>query len=262
MKRRICDLLARAGLREEETALYLLLLKKRRASASELFAEGGLNVMTGYRTLKRLQDRGLVTAAKVNQKQSVYAPLTLQTLIEKLDREQRRMRKLQLALQGLDPLLPFLDLEAMTDDDEPVEVHEGLEAFREQYLTVPEHCEDEFLHIGSMQNYWDVAGMGDESPEELAFRAKRYAGNVFARVLNTYSPEIVEVGKRDSKELRTMRITDDLPLTKDYLAYTAKDVRHFVCDPKNPRVVIIRHPELVAIHRRQFEDLWRAGTNA
>lgn len=262
MRRRLRDLLRLAGLREEETALYLLLLKKRRATASALIAESGLNVMTAYRTLRRLRERGLVSALQINQKQYVYAPLTLAALTKKLDTEQRKLRRLQLALQGLDALLPYVDAEEKNGDEELVEVREGLDAFREEYLKIPDLCTDEFLHIGSMQNYWELAGMSDEAPEELAFREKRFKRGIYARIFNTPSPVAEGFAARDSREMRTTRLLEDLPIKKDYMAFTATDVRHFICDEGNLRTVIIRHPELVALHRRMFSDLWDAGSGA
>jgi predicted transcriptional regulator len=265
MRKRLIDLLRLAGLREEEAILYLHLLKLRRASMSELIACSELNVMTAYRTMKRLQERGLVSATKINQKQSVYAPLTLSALTAKLDVEQRKLRKLQLALENLDPLLPYLDA---TDDHmkemekEWIELREGREAFREEYLKIPMMCADEFLHIGSMQNYWRTAGMTDESPEELSFRHYRIQHGISARIFNTYSPESVKFHSRDSREMRTTRLLDDLPITKNYLAFTASDARYFFCDEENPRVIIIRQPELVALHKKQFQQLWEGGTGA
>ncbi|MDD4287613.1 MAG: helix-turn-helix domain-containing protein [Candidatus Peribacteraceae bacterium] len=265
MRRKLQHLLSLAGLKDEEVTLYLHLLKLRRASMTELIAESGLNIMTAYRTIKRLTERGLVQAFSINQKQSVYAPLTLKALIHKLDQEQRSLRKVQLALQDLDHLLPFADLTRDADgktEHEPVELREGLDAFREEYLKIPDLCDDEFLCMGSMQNYWDVAGMSDEASEELAFRHKRFSRNMFCRVFNTHSPESETFAKRDSKELRTTRLVDTIPVARNYLGYTKDHVRHFICDRGNPRVIIIRHPELVALYRDQFERMWSNGVGA
>ena len=265
MRRKLQHLLSLAGLKDEEVTLYLHLLKLRRASMTELIAESKLNVMTAYRTIKRLTERGLVQAFSINQKQSVYAPLTLKSLICKLDQEQRTLRKVQLALQDMDHLLPFADLTRETDSDdasEPVEMREGLDAFREEYLKIPDLCADEFLCMGSMQNYWNVAGMSDEAPEELAFRHKRFSRNMFCRVFNTHSPESETFAKRDRQELRTTRLIDTIPVAKDYLGFTKDHVRHFICDRGNPRVIIIRHPELVALYHDQFERMWLSGVGA
>lgn len=262
VRRKIHHLLSLAGLREDEVTLYLNLLALKRASMTDLIAASSLNIMTAYRTMKRLQERGLVQAFSINQKQSVYAPLTLKALIRKLDTEQRTLRKVQLALQDLDPLLPYVDLHAEATDggsQEPVELKEGLDAFREEYLKLPDFCDSEYLHVGSMQNYWDIAGMGDESPEEMSFRAKRYRRGVFARVINTDSPAMREVAKRDSKEMRTLRIVDDIPIRKDYVGFARDYIAHFVCNKESPRVILVRHPELLALYRNQFKAMWERG---
>lgn len=264
MLKKLQQLLILAGLRDEEVTLYLHLLRMRRATMTELIGESGLNIMTAYRTVKRLQERGLVQSFSVNQKQSVYAPLTLRALIHKLDQEQRSLRKVQLALQDLDHLLPYVDLEqeAESAPHELIQLREGVDAFREEYLKLPDECDGEYLHVGSMQNYWDVAGMGDESPEELAFRAKRYRRGVFARVINTDSPTMRAIAKRDSKELRTLRILDDMPIRRDYIGFGAHHIAHFVCDKEHPKVLLIRHPELMALYRNQFRHMWDQGSGA
>ncbi|MFA5750561.1 MAG: helix-turn-helix domain-containing protein, partial [Candidatus Shapirobacteria bacterium] len=88
MRQKIEHTLRLAGLREEEVTMYLHLLILKRASMAELIAETGLNVMTAYRTMKRLQERGLVQSFDINQKQSVYAPLSLGALIQTLGAEE------------------------------------------------------------------------------------------------------------------------------------------------------------------------------
>lgn len=259
MRARLQSLLRLAGLREEEAALYIHLLKLRRASMSELISLSGLNVMTAYRTMKRLQERGLVSAFKINLKESIYAPLTLSALSKKLDAEQRKLRKLQLALQDLDPLLPYIDMEATKDDAEPIEVREGLEAFREEYLKIPEMSEHFFLHIGDMGAYWRVAEMSEDHPLERGFRQRRMARGVGARVLNIPSPEALHFSKLDSREMRITKLTEHLPVTNNYLTFTEHCVCHFLCEKENPRVIVIRNPELVALHHQQFKNLWDAS---
>ena len=51
-------------------------------------------------------------------------------------------------------------------EEESIEIREGLDAFREEYLKLPSCCEDEYLHIGSMEDCWRVGKMGYDSPEE------------------------------------------------------------------------------------------------
>jgi hypothetical protein len=108
-----------------------------------------------------------------------------------------------------------------------------------------------------MQNYWDIAGFGDQSAEEMSFRAARYRNNVFARVINTVSEEMAAIQKRDSRELRTLKMSPRLPVERDYVGFADEYCCHFICDKEHPRVIIIRHPELLAVHEEQFGELWK-----
>lgn len=260
MRRKIRSLLQLADLKEEEIQLYLLLLKLQQASASELIENSGLGRMMVYRSLQSLEDQGLLQKLALNQKTSMYKPLSLNALIKKIDVEQRKLRRLQLALQDLDGFLPMMDLSQETNEtkeaEELVEVREGLDAFREEYLSMPDYCEDEYLHVGHMENYWDAAQWDYDCPEEISFRNKRYKKGVYCRIVNVWTPQSEEFVRRDSREMRTSKLCDSIPITKNYLAVGAKKVCHFLCDEHNPRVVVIKHPELIEMHRGQFGSLW------
>jgi hypothetical protein len=113
-----------------------------------------------------------------------------------------------------------------------------------------------------MQNYWRVAGLSDFAPEEIAFRQKRLQRHTFATTLNTPSPESETFAKRDSRELRSTRLTANIPLKRDYMGFTDDRVCHFICDAANPQVIVIRQPELMDLYRRQFRSIWDAGVVA
>ena len=222
-----------------------------------------MNVMTVYRTLKRLEDRGLLAASPVNRKEKMYKALSLNALVKKLESDERKIRKLQANLRKMTPFLRYLPTESeKISDEDPVELREGLDAFREEYLKLPDLCTSEFQCLGSMQNYWRIAGMSDEAPEEIGFRNKRFRSGIFSLTLNTPSPEAEVFAKRDSRELRRTRITAALPIKRDYMAFTDDRVCHFLCDPENPQVIIFRQPELLAMYRRQFRSIWDAGVVA
>ena len=201
MRRKIQSLLQLADLKEEEIQLYLLLLKLQQASAAELIEKSGFGRMMVYRTLQSLEDQEMVEKVALNQKTSVYKPLTLNALIRKIDVEQRKLRRLQLALQDLDGFLPMMDLsENQSEEEEIIQVREGIDAFREEYLDFPDYCDDEYLHVGHMENYWDAAGMTYDCPEEIAFRNKRYKKGVYCRIVNVHTPQSEEFVRRDSRE--------------------------------------------------------------
>jgi Fe2+ or Zn2+ uptake regulation protein len=216
--------------------------------------------MTAYRSIQRLQERGLLMELSFNDKQSLYAPLPLKALIKKINAEEKKLRRLELALRNLDRLLPYMDLETEDGQDEDlVELREGRDAFREEYLRFPDHCKEEYLHIGNMENYWNAAHMTYECPEERAFINKRLTRDIHCRILNTYTKDAEKFQERDSREKRITHLTMDIPIKENYLGIAETHAAHFICDEDNPRVIVIKQPELLQMYKSQFEVMWKAG---
>ncbi|MFA6523709.1 MAG: helix-turn-helix domain-containing protein [Candidatus Peribacteraceae bacterium] len=255
MRRRLRTLLQHADLSEKEIALYLHLLVLRRTTILELRERAKLPNITVYRTLLKLEERGLVKRTMRNGRQAIFEPLTLRALTRAVSDEQRKLRRLELELRDLDTLLPYMDAER-EHDVEDVEIRYGRDAFKEEYLKMPDVLEEEYLHIGNMANMWKTAGFGYESPEERSFIHRRLARNIFARVLDIPTSEAEEVQRNDSREKRTLVLKESLPIMENFLIIGERQVSHFLCDPEHPRVIVIRQPELVATHRSHFETLW------
>ncbi len=258
MRRQLTELLRLCDLREDETALYLLLLKLRKATVPQLIGESGLHRMTVYRAIKRLQERNLLEVTRLNDKQDLYAPLSLDALINTVEHQERRFRRLALNLRNMDRLLPYMQTEE-GENNELVEIRDGLDAFREEYLKFPELCEGEYLHIGSMENLWKSANLTYDCPEERGFIHKRMNKGVSCRIINIYSPIAEEFRENDSREMRTTKLTDALPIVKNYLGITEHQASYFLCEPDHPRVIVMKQPELVAMHKQHFEKLWKAS---
>ena len=255
MQKRLRQLLRQADLREEEVSLYLCVLKLGRANIAQLIIATKLPSTTAYRTVQRLTERGLLRRLPINAKQSLYEALSLASIAHTLGREQQKLRKLELSLRNLDPLLRYISLDKEDPDD--IEIREGRDAFREEYLKMPDVFRDEYLHVGSAPNFWKAALMNYECPEERGFIHRRLGKNLYARVLNTPSPEALEIQKNDSREKRTLVMTEKIPIIKDFVMIAETQVSHFVCDSDNPRVIVIRNPEAVAAQRSHFEMLWK-----
>jgi sugar-specific transcriptional regulator TrmB len=257
MRRILTNLLEKADIGGTEIHLYLLLLKLRSATATQLITESGCNRMTVYRALKALENRGLLTVEALNGRQYLYRPLSLSQLVRNIDRQQRSLRRLELHLKNLDRFLPFLQLDEEEDaQHEPIEIRDGLDAFREEYLSFPRLCEQEYIHIGDMEHYWKTAQMTYECPEERNFIHTRLRRHITCRILNIYSPKSLEFQRNDSRELRTSRLVDELPVTKHYLGMSEKQATLFLCDSENPRAIVMRQPELVGLYHQSFEQQW------
>ncbi len=257
MKRKLLSLLREADLRDEEIRVYFLLLTLRQAGVPELIAKSGLPSMTVYRTVQRLHERGLVDEMPLNNKQKLYKPLSLSVFAQTIAKENRRLKKLELSLRNLDPLLPFFSVDSKEEDSEGVELREGLDAFREEYLRFPDLCKNEYLHIGNMLNYWDTAQMTYECPEERAFINKRISRGIQCRIVDLHSEKFDEISNNNTRELRKIKYSDDIPLHKNYLGFAENHASYFICEPENPRVLVIKQPELLELYKFQFETLWK-----
>lgn len=254
MQRKLTKLLAEAGLSEKEIILYKLLRKYEQLTIPELVYRSTLPNITVYRTLQDLEDKQLVLSSAINQKQKVYMPRTLTSLTSHVASEQRRLRKLELSLQDFDSSLQLMDDDA---DDDGVSVHVGLDAFREQFLTLPSLCTDEYLHIGSVDGLWQGSEYTYESPEIRSFVHSRMRNNIYARELTLHSDEAERIQQNDSREKRTTSLQTTLPVMDDMLVITDSQVSHFVCNPEERRVIVMTDPSLVHLHKQHFELLWQ-----
>jgi sugar-specific transcriptional regulator TrmB len=259
MLKRIIKLLQQANLRDEEISIYLHLFKLQAATVSELVSKSGLYTMQVHRMLKRLAGRELVGIRSVNNKQNIYYPLSLRALVRKISIEQKKLFKLMHALKGLDRFLPYIDLKNHQEDwnkPENIEIRDGVEAMKEEYLKFPGLCKEEYLHIGSMHNLWKTTGMDYDSPEERSFIHQRLDKGVFARVLNKNEKDAQVFYTRDSLEKRSTKIKVDLPVLDNYLAIAEDQASLFVCNQNNPRVIVFRQPDLVNMYKDNFRMIW------
>ena len=256
MLQKIRDILRLNDLSDQEISVYVALLQVQKATIPMIREKSGLPNITVYRCMKDLEERGMVESEKLNRKQAVYMPLTLEKLIGKVAHAQKKLRRMELELRNLDSLIPYMnDLEH--DEKPEIDLRLGFDAFREEYLKIPDAFADEYMHIGSFPKAWEIMKMNYDSPEERWFINRRMTNNLFTRVLNIPSMEAETVQSNDSREKRTTRLCATIPIKNDCLAIAKDQVTHFVNDPENPRVIIIRNLELVKAHNAQFEDLWR-----
>lgn len=258
MKQYLFSILHKAGFREEEARLYVALLKFKQATLTELHVQTQLSHTTTYRTIHRLIERGLIEQIPINKKQSAYKALPLTALIASIRKEQSRIHKLELALKKMDHLLPYLELQDNNSTSSPIEVREGIDAFQEEYLKLPELGHDEFLAIGSSDSFWNASNAGIDSPLERSFVSRRLKNNVYSRSLMVASQDAEKIASNDAKEKRTTKMKEQLPVMNNMLMMSGGQVSHFVCDRDFPHVIVIRDPELVAMYKSYFENLWKS----
>lgn len=255
MRQKLIRLLRRANLSEQEIQIYLTLLKLQSSTTTQITTQTGLNEMMVYRTLNNLKERGLITEAKLNDKQKIFSPLSLKALIETLEKEARSLNRLKNSLEDLDQLLPYLD-EENDEESESIQIRDGLEAYIEEYLKIPQVADEEIFALGSICNFWQLLDWDLDTPEERAFINQRNKKGVRARLIHKYQEGAETIKDRDSLEKRTTQIKDNLPIMKNCMLMTEKDARLFICDKENPRVIVTTQPELLSLYKNQYEALW------
>jgi hypothetical protein len=231
--------------------------KLKQTTLSELRAQTKLSHTTTYRTVQHLIERGLVEQVPLNRKQSLYLPRSLSVLATSLRSETSRLRRVERTLCTYDRLVPYMDLDDPPSSATSVEVREGMDAFHEEYLKLPELGHDEFLAIGSSDRFWQASRASIDAPLERAFVSRRLRKGVYSRSLMLASRNAEAIARNDTRELRTTKIQSTLPVMTNMLMLCGDQVSHFVCDVDHPQVIILRDPELVAMHRASFETLWR-----
>lgn len=258
MKKRLEHLLETAGLKPEEAQIYICLLTLKAATIPQLISKLNFGAMMAYRTVNRLVERGLVKSNQINNKQNIYSPLPLSSLIRYATKEREKFDRLARAFQGIEHLIPMMDISQENENNELIEIYEGIEKLREVYLEIPEIAKEEFLHIGSVTKTWDILGMDFDCAEERSFIKRRMSRGVHARVFNEYNKEAEEFVKSDNLEKRTTRLRKQLPVMNNYLIINDNQSCLFINDLQHPKVIRIKQPDLLEIQKQQFYNLWQS----
>lgn len=256
MRRQIKALLKLGGCTDEEIEIYLLLLKLKEATSSELIDQTGLNFMMVYRCIDKLIQKDLLLKERSQGRHFVLKALPLDSLIKKITSEQRKTNRLINSLKGLNPFLQYLNLEEESGDNS-IQIREGRDAFIEEYLKLASISKSEYFHIGSVNNLWKVTGFDYYSAEERFFIRKRMTRGIYARLIDESSEKVEEMKRRDTLEKRKTKLGKTIPIKKNYLAIIEDQVNLFLCDQENPRVIIMKEPELIDFYKNIFWTYWK-----
>lgn len=256
MLKQLTSLLKKAQLKEEEIKIYLVLLKLKQATATQICDFCGFHFVNVYRILKRLKNMGLIKSCPLNNKESLFKPLSLQTLLDKIQKEKKQLIELEQGLKYLDPFLSFMNIEE--DEEDPIEIQCGIDAMKQAYLNLTNLSNEEMLPMGNVNNFLKLSGFSVDCPEERNFIQQRLRRGIYVRMMNPYN-EIGEILKsRDSFEKRTMKLTRKQPIHDNFLVITEDRSTLFICDESDPKVLITKQPELLKMQRDQFNYYWNS----
>jgi hypothetical protein len=217
---------------------------------------------TTYRIVEKLKNQGLLVALPKNRKQEKLRPLSLSSLTRRIAGDSRKLRRLELALTDLDRFLPFTESVDAPWYEDPVEILETQEQFREHYFDLPRLCKsaEGMLAYGSMDNLYGLLGFYYGSAEENAFIKLRIAEHVPVSILCHTSRFFPAMARRNGLELRQNRLSEKISTINNFYVLGEKSVSIFLTNPRKPRALVIRQPELVESYRAQFGQHWQEAS--
>ncbi|MBY0539545.1 hypothetical protein K2P56_03905 [Patescibacteria group bacterium] len=228
------------GLTQNESAVFVALLKLKSASGVEVGEKSGLPKSTAYDALRGLSQKGLVNIYKKRGRKhfSVNDPTVLRELA--LERK-----------NAIERVLPsLLALYEKGDGSTKVEMHKGKDGFARVSGDILEEA-DELFAIGSPEELFK------DLPEFFPrFTKKRKEKGIFLRGIFRDSPKARERQIRDAEDLRQSKLVEP-PLPFSPLMYIWKQKIAMVTLGDDVSVVVIENKELSQMMRSIFELLWR-----
>jgi len=233
------------GLTENETMIYLALLKQNTSTPQELAERTGFSRSYIYDALNRMMEKQLVTEViKKDKKQySAIEPRKLEELMKQ-------------KLEVIQRVIPELEkLKADNLEDIKVEVHKGKYVYKTllKDITLTLKKNEEVL----------IYGMDDETLQQLDPHYIVHLKQYFAK-LNEYRITEKVIVKKDSKRIKEAKTTTYKFLPSKTIGNTAFEVYEnkvaiFLWgDP--PHLILITNKEVAASYRNQFKILWEKSS--
>ena len=252
LKKHILDLLQKIGLGETEAKLYLAALDKPGSTLKELEIITGLSTATVYRAFEKLQNLHLLTSSNDNWKKCVNA-VSLRAIGEKLASEQRKMRKVELELRGLDNLYELSNRSFMED---PVQILSDPNQLYDKYFEILHRPWEKIFAYGSGEKMIEIIGH-DTEDKFVDIRCRK------GRKADVVVTELGDYGKsaftRNEMELRNMRIMEN-EKDQGYMEYIYGDeLTIWHKDAQfGARAIVVKDPVLVDIHKQKFAGIWNS----
>ena len=250
LKQRILTLLERTGLTPSEAKFYLVAHQNPKLTIKEIQKEARLSRTTAYRAFEKLKNLGLLTSSQESWRKNIET-VSLNTVAEKLAKEQRQLRKVELELKSINNLM---GLTAYSHMEEPLEIITDQNKITDKAFEILSRPWDKFLCYGSAERLLDVIGDDEEKAwvKERARRGKEV--DVYLTELGDYSDYFLP---DNTKDLRNVKI-DVNPKVQDYMTYIYdNEVAIWHRDKElGNRGIIIKDPMLVRMHANMFKSLW------
>ncbi|MFA6435992.1 MAG: helix-turn-helix domain-containing protein [Candidatus Gracilibacteria bacterium] len=248
----LLSLLQRIGLTSGEAHFYLTIHQNPGFSIKELQKKTGFSLASTYRAFEHLKTLGLVSSSSQSWKQTVHA-VSLHGLADRLGREQRRLRKVELELKRLGNLMNLTSHSAL---ENPVEIFTEKADISNQAFAILSRW-DHFLAYGSAERLIDVLGDKEEHAFVQIRRKKGVPCNAIMTEYGNYSREIFPNNERD---LRNARLHLDSTYNDSMVYLHDKEALVWHRDAEfGNRAILIREPSIFKLHECLFRTLWEKG---
>lgn len=250
---RVRELLEKSGLNESEAKMFQKLLNSSGAvPLKDVIAECGMTEFTGYRSARRLAERGFVTLEKKGSLKFIFAE-PVERIARKVGKEQRKLRRLELQLLDIAKSKQSLAENTQTG----VEVRSGKEAFLEAYDSLPERRAGELLGFGSLGSVWCVTEADYFSSYEQDWIRRRIRRGMKAVLMEADDSIFRDIMQKAKREMRDVKLLSDATDRGSWTAVTGTEAFVFEADPFAPTVVAVKDSKLVNILKHYHQLLWK-----
>jgi len=251
INQRILQLLERTGLTPTEAKFYLVAHLNPKFPIKEIQKKAGLSKTSAYRAFENLRELGLLTSSQENWRKNVQS-VSLKTFAERLAKEQRRLRKVELELKSIGNLM---GLTAFSHLEEPLQIITDRNKIQEKAFTLFAGNWDHFLCYGSAERLIDVIG-NQEEREWVKQRSKK------GRTVDCWITEIGNYAHdfmpNNDKEYRNVKINIEKE-NQDYMTYVIGDevITWHKDKELGNRAIIIKDPLIVRMQENMFKRIWK-----
>lgn len=247
---KILQLLQKIGLTKGEAKLYLAANEYPKLTLKDLQNKTGYSTASTYRAFENLKGKGLLTSSPENWRKCIEA-VSLGSLGEKLAKEQRKLRKIELELQGLDNLM---NLSSRSEMEEPVEILYDKTQIIDKSFEILSRPLRNFWAFGSGETIIDILGAEPERNFVNIRKKKGKSCDLILTEMGEYGQELID---NNANALRNMKIKLD-PNQSDHMTYIYEDEVTIWHKDKElgDRAIIIRDPVLVQMQENAFKSLW------
>jgi len=254
IRNHIIGLLEKIGLTPAEAQVYLAVSKNPGCEISEIKKITGYSAATIYRAFERLKEMGMVTSSPQNWRKKLEA-VSLKVIGEKVAREQRKLRKVELELKRLDSIY---GMSSGLEVEEPVDVITDRNLIVQKNFEILNRPWEQFQAYGEGEVLADVLGKGFDR-EFIDIRRRK--GKSCLLVLTEMGPYGDELMRNSGMDLRETRYSTEPSLHNSINYIYGDEVTVWNRDPEmGNRALVIKDPSLVKMHKYMFETLYKKSS--